>query len=189
MKAMEIESLLYIILGLQITLLLLIVFLAAFVWFRFGRRTADMLEASDRIVDWAANILLPDESDSQGENERITVSHREELVAANAEGYRRIRVTGKLAQELYEALHLCSESNLVRIHSAFKNGPEELRRAVNEIDPEADQLDVIEKFIGPSLVASLAYNYKIDNYYEHGQELSLTRKRKSSGRKSGISFQ
>ncbi len=121
-KAMEIESLLYIVLGLQITLLLLLAISAAVFWFKFGRRTADILEASDKIVDWAANTLLSDESDSEGKNERVTVSHRVELADANAEGYRQIRVKGELAQELYEALHLCSESNLARIHLALKRG-------------------------------------------------------------------
>ncbi len=184
-KAMEIESLLYIILGLQITQLLLIAFSAAFVWFKFGRRTFDIVEAANGIMGWA-KTLLPNQANSNSENHHITVSHRTELADASTNEYAKILVKGELAQEVYEAMHVFSESNLVRIHAASRKGPEALRRAVNEIDPKSDQLDVIKNFIGPSLLASLAYNYKIDNYYEHGRELSLRRKTSSSGKTTAI---
>ncbi len=179
----ETVILLYAILGLQITILLLILLISGVIWFRYHRRVSRIIEAGEKLLGWAADTFFPDEPEMEtgnGKRNPLTVYDQADLADANLKDFSRLVIKGQFANELYEALQLCSASNLARIHLAVKQGPDELKKTVNEIDPGRDEINVMRTRIGPSILASLAYNYRVENYSKFRQELTLERKSKVS---------
>ncbi|HMK36826.1 MAG TPA: hypothetical protein VK463_17260 [Desulfomonilaceae bacterium] len=169
----------YVILGLQIVTLSLMILTGIFLWVKFGRKAAGILNTASDVAILAQSFAteVSKSVSGNGLNPPAPISSRSDLEQASRKNLRRILVVGHLARKLHNALLLCSETNLVRIHSAFRSGPSEMERAIEEIAPTLDKIALIESEIGMQLVISLAYHYKIESYSSEDRELELKRKR------------
>jgi hypothetical protein len=177
---MDTDLLLYTILVLQVTLLLLICSIVGVVWFKYHKRASEIVDAGEKVLNWISVTFLDGEPDLVKERvngkRNLTVYDVKEISQSDLKEFSSLTFRGTLADELYGALRLCSGPNLARIHSAARTGPDELKRVVNDIDPESQEIDAIREHIGPSVLATLAYNYRIENYSEFGRQLTLVRK-------------